>query len=258
MRIMSINVWSDYMDNPIGLREMGIYNAVMEYSPDVFGLQEFSDNWHISKFFSMIKDHYDCVEVMDCNNTPVFFKKDKYVLLECGWERYEGLPLMWVDKSITWAALKEKETDRKIGVCSTHLWFKTGEEHDRLRDKNAQQLLTRMHYIKDKYNAKVFAFGDFNCKLGSSTLNLLEANNVNSSYRLADDFCKSSTYHGYPVRGEDGKFHGAPTDKDYTQSIDHIVTFDDDSVKIIKQDILAYPEILGATDHSPIYADIEF
>lgn len=258
MKIMTMNVWSDYMDNPIEPREDGLYNAVMNCSPDVFGVQEFSSNFHHCSFFEEIKKDYTCIEIYDKNNTPVFFKKDKFEMLECGWIWYEGIPLPFTDKGITWVVLCDKETNKNVGILSTHLWFKEGEEHDRLRDKNAKQLLDKMKYIKDTYKAPVFAFGDFNCTLGSSTLNYLEENNVFSSYKLTDDFCRAATYHGYPQKGDDGKFHGETTQDDYTNSLDHIITFKDDSVKIIKQDALIYPEILGATDHSPVYIDVEF
>lgn len=137
------------------------------------------------------------------------------------------------------------------------IWPKDGEEHDRIRDKNAVKLLNRMTDIKNKYGCPVFSFGDFNCTIESTALKLLEENNIYTSFKLTENHSPIATYHGYPTRGEDGKFYGKPTTTDYTKSIDHFVTFKGDVV-ITKQEVVVYPEILGATDHSPIYVDIEF
>lgn len=257
MRLMTMNVWSDYMDNPIAPREYGIYNAIMKYNPDIFGLQEMSINWHTSNFSKIIAEDYVCVEISCENHVPVYYKKTKFELIECGWERYNGIPRPHRDKSFTWAVVEDKETNKKIGVCNTHLWYKIGEEHDRIRDNNARQLLSKMMYIKSRYNVPVFAFGDFNCAVGSSAMDILEEHNIYTSFKLTDNHSLISTYHGYPVRGDDGKFYGQETYEDYTRSIDHVITYKDD-VKITKQDVVVYPEILGATDHSPIYIDVEY
>ena len=262
MRVMSLNVWSDTATtppNPVELREDGILNTIKEYLPDFIGMQEFSPAFYSSKLFSELEKEYACIGMPGNTWTPVFYKKSLYTLRECGWKWFDELPpLPYIDdsKGITWAVLEEKETEKCFGMCSTHLWFKNGPEHDAVRVNNAKQLLEKMTYIKSTYNATVFAVGDFNCNLDSDAIKFLEENGVYSSVRLTDDFSKSATYHGYPTIGDDGKYHGTPADSDYTKSIDHIVTFKDD-VRVIKQDIIVNDEILGSTDHSPVYVDIE-
>lgn len=84
MRIMSLNVWSDYADNPVEPREDGILNVIKEYSPDMFGFQEFSPNFYKSNLFREITKDYQCVAVRENTWTPVFFKKSLYTLQECG------------------------------------------------------------------------------------------------------------------------------------------------------------------------------
>lgn len=259
MRIMSLNVWSDYADNPVEPREDGILNVIKEYSPDMFGFQEFSPNFYKSNLFREITKDYQCVAVRENTWTPVFFKKSLYTLQECGWVWFDELPpLPYIDdsKTITWAVVTENETGKKFGMCSTHFWFKTGEEHDQARVRNAEQLYDKMSYIREKYNAVVFAVGDFNCSVNSDALNFLEQKGIYTSFKLTDDHSMSASYHGYPVLGDDGNFHGKPAQKDYTSSIDHILTYKD-SVCVTKQNLVINEEILGSTDHSPIYADIE-
>ena len=99
---------------------------------------------------------------------PLYYKTEKFSILEFGWERYEKTE----DKSkgITWALLVEKETEKKIAVLNTHLWWKQGSEHDALRVINAKQLFAKMKYLKEKYSCPVFAFGDFNAIEGKQNL----------------------------------------------------------------------------------------
>ncbi len=254
MRVMTINVWSDYADNPVAPRETGILNTIKAYSPDIIGMQEFSKNFYTSRLFEELKQEYVCVGIREKTSTPVFFKKSVFTLRECGWVWYDGT--MFDDKSITWAVLDDNVSGRRIGICSTHLWYKIGEEHDKIRENNAKQLLDKMTYIKNNYDAVVFAVGDFNCTTDSMAMKYLEENGVYTSYKLTDNHSKFCTYHGYPVKGEDGKFYGKPTNEGYENSIDHIVTFKNDVI-VKRQDIVVNEEILGSTDHSPLYADIE-
>ena len=257
MRILSMNVWSYYMDNPVALREEGIYNAVMKYSPDIFGLQEMCAAWHNSNFSKWIEEEYTCIKISGENHVPIYYKKSKYELVECGWERFKDVARKDVSKSVAWAVIADKQINKMIGICNTHFWFMAGEEHDRVRDKNAQQLLEKMTYMKQKYHIPVFAFGDFNCRIGSSTMSLLEEQGIYTSFKLTEDHSQLATYHGYPVKDKNGQFHGEASKYPYTSSIDHIITYKDD-VRINKQDVIVYPEILGATDHSPVYVDIEY
>ena len=254
MRIMTINVWGDYYENPVELREDGIYNTIMEYSPDVFGLQEMTPSWHNCRFFEEIKKEYECVEICDYCHVPLYYKKSKFELTECGWERFRDTPDD--DKSVTWAVITERETGKKYGFCNTHFWWKIGEEHDKIRVENAEQILTIMKNIKAKYGVPVFAFGDFNSVVDSDAFRYLEENNVYTSLKLTDDYSEIKTVRGYPVLGEDGKFHGLPVEKGAYDSLDHIITFKGE-VNIIKQDVVINDEILGSTDHSPVYIDVE-
>ncbi|MBE7053232.1 MAG: hypothetical protein E7391_03030 [Ruminococcaceae bacterium] len=254
MRIMTANIWGDYFNNPVMPRKNAIVNLFKKFSPDIIGLQEINPSWFNADIPSAVKDEYTVVGNIVSNYVPLYYKTEKFSILEFGWERYEKTE----DKSkgITWALLVEKETEKKIAVLNTHLWWKQGSEHDALRVINAKQLFAKMKYLKEKYSCPVFAFGDFNAIDGSDALNYLEKNGVFTSYKFADSFSKISSHHGDPENLGNGIFKGKETLNPKEKSLDHIVTFKDE-IKIKKHDLAIYQEILDATDHSPVYIDFD-
>lgn len=236
MRIMTINVWGDYYENPVELREGGIYSVVENYKPDILGLQEMTISWHDAEFMKWMKKEYTCIEIYYLNHEPIYYRTDKFELVECGWEDMEATPD--ISKHITWVVLRDRETDKKIGICNTHFWWKVGEEHDRIREINARQLLNRMQEIQKRYQIPVIAMGDLNCTVGSGAMNFLEANQVYSSVKLTENPCMIGTLRDYPVKGTDGRFHGTEIAEDAI-TIDHIITFKGD-VAIKKHDVVVY------------------
>lgn len=255
IRIMTSNIWGDYFQNPVELRCNNIIETVRKYSPDVLGVQEITPSWHHSELFTTLSDEYTVLESRLENYVPLLYKTQKYKLLGCGWELYKETP----DKSkgITWAVLQDKESGKEIGVCNTHLWWKQGPEHDPIRVKNAKQLLALMDYIKAKYDVLVYGFGDFNCVYDSAAMDFLRENDIVTSFEVAEEYSKVCTIHGDPVLGEDGAYHGKRTDKDLYASIDHVITYRNESV-IKRQVVVEDQIILDATDHSPVYVDVEF
>lgn len=254
MRIMTANIWGDYFNNPVGPRKEAIVNLFKNFSPDVIGLQEINQSWFDADIPSSVKDKYTVIGNICANYVPLYYKTEKFNILEFGWERYEKTD----DKSkgITWALLVEKDTGKKVAVLNTHLWWKTGPEHDALRVINAKQLYAKMKYLKEKYSCPVFAFGDFNCVDGSEALNYLEENGIYTSYKIAKKFSEVSSHHGDPKNLGNGVFEGKETLNPKEKSIDHIVTFKEE-IKIKEQKVVVYPEILNATDHSPVYIDFD-
>ena len=252
MRIMTSNIWGDYFGNAVEIRKDAIVNTYKKYSPDVIGIQEMTPGWYNGGLIEDLQDEYTAVEAMIGNYTPLLYKTSAFVLLERGWEKLTDTPDK--SKSITWAVLKRVDDEKTIVVCNTHFWWKIGPEHDVIREINAKQLVEKMSYLKEKYNAPVFAFGDLNCGADSLVMKYFNKNNVYSSYELAEKYSETGSYHEYPVLGDDGKYHGTTTNKTKYESLDHIVTFKND-VSIKVQDVIVDQEILDATDHSPVIID---
>ncbi len=254
MRIMTSNIWGDYFGNPVEGREGLLFEIFKRYSPDVLGMQEYTLGWYKGNMYNWLSEEYYPVGTELYNNinyVPMAIKKE-YKLLNYGYEYLENTPD--ISKGITWAVI-EKE-DKRLVVCNTHFWWKTGAEHDVIRVENARQLVSLMKHLNGRYNCPVFAFGDMNTVISSRVFEVYSENGVRHLFDLATEKDTSSSHHGDPVLGKDGRYHGAKTDKDFNFSIDHIVVLGD--VKTVLQyRIIEDIEALDATDHSPVYADLE-
>lgn len=131
------------------------------------------------------------------------------------------------------------------------------EEHDALRAKNASQLSDIVKGIENRFSCPVFALGDMNCNRQHRVFkDVYEKAGFCHFYDLAekkDDIC---TIHGNPVADENGFYHGKPSVKDMNSSIDHIIGTHG-GYKVLQYRLVTEQYALDATDHYPVYADIE-
>ena len=258
MRIMTTNIWGDYFGNPVDVRENGIYNVYESYKPDVIGFQEITDGWYKSRLFERLSNEYFFVgtELFGNTNYVPMAVRNNYKLIAKGYELLEETPDK--SKAITWAVLLDKEQKKSFGVCNVHFWWKQGkEEYDTIREKNAEQLVGVMKYINSRYGCSVFAFGDMNCTRSSRVFKIVyPANEVVQLFDVAEERDLVSSHHGDPVVSADGSYHGEKTARDYNHSIDHIVGLGGD-FKVTEYRIVEDQYALDATDHSPVYADID-
>lgn len=263
---MTSNIWGDYFGNPVNEREDELYTVYSRYEPDVLGLQEATGAWHNSKLFEALKKDYTMVDidVVACkwfdenghkgakNYVPLYFKTEKYELITSGWFHYTQTDDL--SKCVTYAVLRDKATQGVFGVCATHYWWMTGEEHDLVRVNNSKELLAKMKELAKAYSCPVFAFGDLNCRISSEAFRYLMDNGCVNMQKAAKKTSEISSHHGDPVRGEDGKYHGSITENGADCSIDHIVLYGD--AEISEYNVITDREALDATDHSPVYADV--
>lgn len=273
MRIMTSNIWGDYFGNEVSSREGQLYNVYKKYDPDIIGVQEVTGAWYKGEMFhSLEKDGYTIIgafyihpdEYADApgaplheggNYVPMFVKRSKFKILENGYEIFRTTPDR--SKAITWAVLEDKENGKVFGVANTHFWWMArGTEDNLLRADNAKQLVAVMKYINGKYFCPVFSFGDMNTRLGSEVFEVYDINKVQHLLEIADKGSQMSSHHGDPVRGEDGRYHGKKTTNDKSYSIDHMVGYGT-GYKVSEYTIIEDQDALDATDHSPVYVDVE-
>lgn len=259
MRIMTSNIWGDYFGNPVSVREEGLYEVFAKYSPDILGFQEVTRGWYNGKMFSKLAAEYDFVgtEIFGSTNyVPFAYKREAgFVLRAKGYEMLENTPD--ISKAITWAYFERKEADKKsFAVCNTHFWWKTGKEHDLIRERNAKQLSALMKNLAEKYSCPVFAFGDMNCTVESSVFDIYSANGFFKLHSRALEKSDKSSHHGDPKLGGDGKYHGKTTENDFKHSIDHIIGYGE-NIRVACYEIVEEQNALDSTDHSPVYADID-
>ena len=254
MRIMTSNIWGDYFGNPVEVRQDQLYQVFQTYQPDILGFQEVTSGWYNGTLLEKLSEEYAFAGTElyeNINYVPLAYKK-KYALLAKGYEFLTDTPD--ISKAITWAVLQDG--DRKFAVCNTHFWWKTGPEHDEIRLQNARQLTALMRHLHETHRCCVFAFGDMNCTVSSGVFRIYAENGIRQLRELAVQADTVTSHHGDPLRGEDGLYHGTPSTKDYNYSIDHLVVLGEgchvDSYRVIEDQAA-----LDATDHSPVFADVE-
>lgn len=258
MRIMTTNIWGDYFNNPVLVREQNIYRVYEEYKPDVIGLQEITPGWYASNLFPWLMKDYFMVgtELTESNNYVPMAISKKYALVAKGYEPFADTPD--TSKGVTWAVVKDKESQKVFGVCNVHFWWRQGETaHDTLRAKNAQQLTEVMKYILGRFQCPVFALGDMNCVRTSQVFRVVYAiNGVAALIDMTEDKDTVCTIHGDPLADSEGYYHGEKTVLDQTASIDHIMAMGS-GFKVLQYRVIEDQYALDATDHSPVFADVE-
>lgn len=257
MRIMTTNIWGDYFNNPVEVREKNIFHIYEEYAPDIIGLQEITPNWYKSNLFHWLAKDYYLVgtELLESQNyVPMAIKKN-FTLVAKGYEPAADTPD--ISKGITWAVVKNGK-GQTFGVCNVHFWWRQGTaEHEAIRGKNAQQLADVMKYITGRFHCPVFAMGDMNCIRSSQVFKVIYVvNGLAHLYDLTENKDAVSSMHGDPVPDSDGNYHSEKTRMDYTSSLDHILAMGE-GYKVLQYRVIEDQYALDASDHSPVYADIE-
>lgn len=257
MRIMTTNIWGDYFGNPVEAREADIFRVYEKYAPDVIGLQEITPGWYAGKLFGWLAKDYFFVgtELTESGNYVPMAVKKGFTLMAKGYEPLYDTP----DKSkgVTWAVLKDN-AGKVFAVCNTHFWWMAGKtEHDALRARNAQQLADIMKYLSGRFGCPAFAFGDMNCNRNSQVFRVVYlVNGIKPLIDMTDERDCVCTLHGDPAADSEGRYHGEKSLLDQTVSIDHIVAMGD-GFTVSQYRVVEDQFALDATDHSPVYADIE-
>lgn len=260
IRILTANIWGDYFGNPVDVREDAFMTAFSAYHPDVIGLQEMTQSWYGSRMFAQLQEKYAIVGAVlgeHVNYVPLAYHKARFDLLESGFQRYSDTPDH--SKAVTYAVLKEKDNGKIVAVCNTHFWWKSGKEHDLIRIENARELVHRMRTIQEQYDCPVFAFGDLNCNVSSSVFEVFRENGVIRLHSIAKHASKVSSHHGDPSLGADGRYRGTESANPDARSIDHILgLLGSHPCQVNEYQVVLDQNVLDASDHSPVYADLVF
>ena len=251
MRIMSFNLlcggrgkrdW--YFRSPLAVRT--IYN----YDPDTFGVQEAHIGW--MKALRACLPEYESIGIGRDDGkeagefSAVFYKKDKYELLDSGsfWlsETPEKPGKGWDAACIricSWAKLKEKATGREFVHLNTHL------DHVGLvaMQKGAELVAERGKAIAQGHPA--FFTGDFNVTPESAPCKAVLAAGFADCRDIAAETDKGITFHGFRYPDYEGSV------------IDYVFAKGDVTVNkfaVIRDTV----DGDLPSDHYPVYADVEF
>ena len=202
----------------------------------------------------MLGERYDEVptEVGEQNYTPVFYKRDRFDLLEHGYFLFEGKNDA-NSKSVTWAILSEKESGVRFGVCSTHFWWKCNEPDDNAqRLANAAALYACATDLKERFDVPVIVGGDLNCGKCSSQGEepwLWLCERLTDVRDAAPITTEMMTHHAYPIKDADGLYCDGEMPK---RTLDHIFVTAHPRIRLTSFAVDTTQRALTTSDHCPL------
>lgn len=203
MKVMSFNVLCGGRgQNWWTKRKSFVRDVIRKYDPDTFGLQEAHYRW-MNYLCKELGDIYYYVGVGRDNGkrqgefSPVFYKKDKYEVVETGnfWlsETPEKPGKGWDAACIricSYAVLKDKATGEKIAHFNTHL------DHigDVARSEGAKLIAERADVFK---GVPTIVTGDFNVNPESGAYKTIIAQGFTDARTLDENANDVKTYNGF-------------------------------------------------------------
>ncbi|MFA4867019.1 MAG: endonuclease/exonuclease/phosphatase family protein [Pedobacter sp.] len=258
LKVASFNIQYDNSKDKVNTwvkRLPSVAKVFNKYQFDIVGAQE--------PYLSQIKGLLELIpgytyiginilggtDILNRHYTPIFYKKDKFEVLDWGTYWYSETPDVpskgWDAFSMricTWAKFKEKESGSEFYFFNNHL------DHIgiKARQESVQLLLTKIKVIAEGY--PVIVTGDFN--LNQHHANYATLNNsglIKDSYHLAKNRRNSemTTYNGYKQ------------DLNGSNRIDHLFVSLNPAIEVRSYRILTdmlkgiYP-----SDHFPVMLEI--
>lgn len=241
-------------------RKAKVVDILKTNNPDIIGLQEVLKKQ--LTYLDKNLDQYNYVGVgRDDGKTkgeysPIFYKKDKYTLVDKGWFWISETPNKpskgWdaaCKRICTWILLNDINTKTPILVFNTHLDHK-GEE---ARDKGAKLIIDSLK-AKAGAIANVFFMGDFNATPGSAPYATLCNNTVLTNAALTDSYTIAGSKTG--TVGTTNSFNTTLTDDKIKTRIDYV--FCNPAYKKITYTVIGdkvnnhWP-----SDHMPVMVEVE-
>ncbi len=249
MKVMSFNVLCGGRGiNEWTKRKPFVRDIIKKYSPDTFGLQEAHNRW-MNYLCKELGDEYDYVGVGRENGkrmgefSPVFYKKDKYTVIEKGnfWlsETPDKASYGWDAVCIricSYAVLEEKSTGKKFAHFNTHL------DHvgDVARSEGAKMIAERADSFK---GIPTIVTGDFNVTPESSAYKTIVAAGFSDARNLDKNSNSINTFNGF------NKFEPAMIDFVFVKYGIDVISCNTADEKIGDRFI---------SDHYPVVAELQF
>ncbi|MBQ8275163.1 MAG: endonuclease/exonuclease/phosphatase family protein [Clostridia bacterium] len=265
LRIMTFNIAGSTKE--YDERKEHISTAIIDYLPDVVGIQEANKTCHsqilctsvVGEYYAM--NHPTHRNSSTVNYTAILYLKSKYKQVEGGVEwlnsRYK---LNNNTKSLSWTVLERLSDGKRFIVVNMHgaLWLETyklpaGETHASMKEKassawkkdNAQQMIDKITELQNKYGSiPAFTTGDYNFNSNNAAYRVMQSTGLKSAQDTAASAVKGASYHSNV---------GAQPDAGGL-AIDHIF-YTPDTAKPLVHFICKRPSDLAASDHCPVYTD---
>lgn len=251
------NIWGNFsLPQGIGNRNFLIRDIISDCDPDVCCFQEFNRETTGKGEFGLDKllaDKYNELDgIKEPNHATIFYRKDKFDVIKSGYHTYSGMNPGGY-KTLTWAVLKERESEILLGIISTHFWYKTKEEiHNLQRLENAKEMLCVVEKIKTEYDIPIFACGDFNCGkyLNSyAPIELIKQNMIEVK-DIAEKTTNANTCRVCPKMNEKGIYDVEAYEGIY--DIDYVFLSDASKVKLHSYEVDESRRACNSSDHNPL------
>lgn len=195
-KVLSFNVRHHNDADPQSLeqRKGSIRQIIVDNDPDVFGLQEFSDNFFETWFREQMSalgygEYYD-IGITGSPKT-IFYKNTRFTLQRSGTVR---LGAAGTTNTATWVVLQDKITSNRYFISNSHWQFDS--QPKRIENSNA---LVEMVKQQNTDKLPVIVFGDFNAKPGTTEMSSLK-NELDVVDALGDN-TGDYTFHGWDGTG---------------------------------------------------------
>jgi len=262
IKLYNHNIWGGFNKNEaIANRADLLLGIIADEDPDVITFQECEPDTFRAEVPSIIerfshKYTEAAGEFANKNFTPVFYRHERFTLVDSGFHVYSGLNDI-ESKSVTWAVLKDKNDGKVTAFASTHFWFRARDKQDEeQRRENAREAAGICRGIAEKYGCPEILAGDLNsCDLNGQGLGgylqMLDEGfaDVRHTAKITTD---SHTEHYYPPRDENGNY--IPGEKP-NHTLDYIFTMGE--VKAESFAVITTDAALAASDHCPLTAVFE-
>ena len=251
MRIMSFNILCELWDSKavdVESRMQIVMATLLTYSPDVVGLQEVSDKCYQS-LRPLFEGSYAFVDTKTergyTNFSPLAYNTEKVTLLEHGVQTLASGNNVKL-RVISWGYFERKSDGARFIVANTH-WDLTAMPES--RTKQAIEMGDFIVAMREKYKCPAITVGDYNTQdyqeqfqtyLDHSKLSDagLTARVINRNYKSTHTLFEEQV--------------PAPD----IRAIDHV--FYSEDIEALYYNMLIDKDILNASDHFPVYADIRF
>ena len=248
-RIMSFNILSEEWDPAAVMadRDYRVAATILNYSPDVAGIQEISEKWY-SRLTSLIGAEYDFVGKNipsgQYNYTGLIYNKNRVSVVESGMTLYSvgNSPRL---RLLNWGLFESKASGKRFIVCNTHYDANHTGDHTPIRIQQATEMAELVNGLVEKYKVPIFCCGDYNCNEESEPFN---------TFIKLTGF-KDPKYTAKKIDNQIKTYHklGEAVTNNTKLGIDHITCSPD-------TEILYYNTLVGdfwvpASDHCPIYID---
>lgn len=195
-KVLSFNVRHDAAGDPQTLdqRKGNIRQIIVDNDPDVFGVQEFSDDffetWFRAQMATLGYGEYYSTAI---TSTPkaIFFKNSRFTLQRSGTAKLGASPII---NTATWVVLLDNVTSNRYFISNSHWQYDS--QPTRIANANA---LVALVNAQNTDNLPVIVFGDFNAQPGTTEMSDLK-NGLDVVDALGDS-TGDLTFHGWDATG---------------------------------------------------------